>query len=130
MRSFKPRGYTSVAPYLVVDGAMALVTFLEQVFDAERLRMVPGEEGRLRHGEVRLDDTVVMIADALPGWPPTPSHLHVYVPDVDAVFARALAAGARPVQEPMQKQDPDRRGGFEGPGGITWWVATEVGMPG
>ncbi|MGE0797792.1 MAG: VOC family protein [Lautropia sp.] len=125
-RSYKPDGYTSVAPYLVVDGASRLIDFLVQVFGAERLRMVPGEAGRLRHGEVRIDDTVVMIADALPGWPALESHLHVYVADVDATFGRALAAGAESVQAPMKKDDPDRRGGFKGPGGVTWWVATQT----
>ena len=124
---YKPEQYTSVAPYLVVDGAQATVDFLRAVFNAEPLRMIPGDDGKLRHGEVRIDDTVVMLADALEGWPAVASHVHVYVADVDAVFARALAHGATAVQEPVQKDDEDKRGGFRDPGGTTWWVGQQVG---
>lgn len=124
---YKPEQYTSVAPYLVVDGAQATVDFLRAVFNAEPLRMIPGDDGKLRHGEVRIDDTVVMLADALDGWPAIASHVHVYVADVDAVFARALAHGATAVQEPVQKDDEDKRGGFRDPGGTTWWVGQQVG---
>jgi PhnB protein len=74
------------------------------------------------HAEVRIDDTVVMIADGGEGWPPVPSHVHVYVPEVDAVYARALEAGATPVK----KDDEDKRGGVRDAGGTTWWIATKV----
>jgi uncharacterized glyoxalase superfamily protein PhnB len=127
MDGYKPEGYTSVAPYLIVEDARRTIAFLEDAFDATRLRMVEGDDGRLRHGEVRIDDTVVMLADALPGWPPTDSYVHVYGPDVDATYRRALEAGAASVQEPMQKDDEDKRGGVKDPGGITWWIATRVG---
>lgn len=123
---FKPESYNSVSPYLVVDGARATMDFLVTVFGAERLRIVPGDEGRLRHAEVRIDDTVVMLADALEGWPAVPAHVHVYVPDVDAIFRRAVEAGATVVQEPVRKGDPDKRGGFRDAGGTTWWVAQEM----
>jgi PhnB protein len=51
----------------------------------------------------------------------------VYVPDMDATYRAALAAGAASVQEPAQRDDPDRRGGVRDPGGTTWWIATRVG---
>jgi PhnB protein len=126
---YKPERYTSVAPYLIVDGAMRTIEFLVEVFGAERLRIITAPDGRLKHGEVRIDDTVVMIADSLEGWPPIASNVHVYVSDVDAVHRRAIAAGATSVQEPTQKEDDDRRGGFRDAGGTTWWVATQVGQP-
>lgn len=125
--TFKPAGYTSVAPYLIVNGAQASLDFLVQVFGAERLRVVPGEQGRLLHAEARIDDTVVMLADAVEGWPAQPSHVHIYVADVDAIYARALQAGAEAVQAPMRKGDPDKRGGFRDAGGTTWWVAQQMG---
>jgi uncharacterized glyoxalase superfamily protein PhnB len=79
------------------------------------------------HAEVRIDDTVVMIADGGGAWPAFPSWLHVYVPDVDATYRRALAAGGVSVQEPKAREgDPDRRGGVKDPGGNTWWVSTQV----
>jgi PhnB protein len=124
--AYKPEGYTSVAPYLLVEGAAKTVEFLKQVFGAEPLRIIPGEHGELRHAEVRIDDTVVMIADAIEGWPALPSNVHIYVKDVDATFKKALAAGATSVQEPVKKDDADKRGGFRDASGITWWVGTQV----
>lgn len=123
---YKPEGYTSVAPYLIVDGAARTIAFLIEVFGAEALRRYPDPSGRLMHAEVRIDDTVVMLADGAEGWPPQPSHVHLYVPDVDATYRRALDAGATPVQEPVRKDDEDRRGGFKDAGGTTWWVATRM----
>ena len=79
------------------------------------------------HAEARIDDTVVMLADSAPNWPPVPSHVHVYVRDVDATYSRALAAGATSVQEPVQKKDEDKRGGVRDAGGTTWWIATRTG---
>ena len=88
---------------------------------------MPGEDGRLRHAEVRIDDTVLMLADAVEGWEAVPTHVHIYVPDVDATYQRALQAGAVSVQPPVQKDDEDKRGGFTDAGGTTWWVGTQVG---
>ena len=85
-----------------------------------------GEEGRIAHGEVRIEGTVVMLTDAQPEWPANPANVHVYVPDVDAVHSRSLAAGATEIQAPVQKDDPDKRGGFRDAGGTTWWVSTQV----
>jgi PhnB protein len=126
---YKPEGYTSVAPYLIVAGAQNTIDFLVRVFDAEPLRRYPRDDGRLAHSEVRVGDTVVMLSDGAGGWPPVQSHVHVYVPDVDATYARAIAAGAEPVQAPVQKGDEDKRGGFRDAGGTTWWIATQVGTP-
>lgn len=124
--SWKPAGYTSVAPYLIVDGAARTIDFLVQAFDAVDVRRFPAPNGGIMHAEVRIDDTVVMLTDGAPGWPPIASHVHVYVPDVDAAYRRALAAGATSVQEPIQKDDDDKRGGVKDAGGTTWWIASKV----
>ncbi len=126
MSNYKPQSYNSVSPYLIVDGAAAAIDFLVRVFDAVELSRIPGEGGRVMHAEVRIDDSVVMLADAVENWPAVPAHVHVYVPDVDATFRRALENGATLVQEPVKKEDADKRGGFKEPGGTTWWVATKV----
>lgn len=124
--SYKPEGYTTVSPYLIVDGANRTIDFLVRVFEAVELRRFPGENGMLRHAEVRVGDTVVMLADGGADWPSIPSQLHVYVSDVDATYRRALGAGATSVQEPVQKDDEDKRGGVKDEGGTTWWIATKV----
>lgn len=124
----KPKDYTSVAPYLIVNGAAATIDFVTKVFGAVELRRFADPSGKLMHAEVRIDDTVVMIADAAPPeWPAVAAHVHIYVPDVDATYQKALAAGAASVQKPMKKQDEDKRGGIKDAGGITWWIATRVG---
>jgi PhnB protein len=124
--SHKPPDYTTVSPYLIVDGASETIEFLRRVFGAVELSRFPDSNGKVMHAEVRIDDTVVMIADGAPGWPPIPSYVHVYVPDVDATYRRALETGAVSVQAPVQKDDPDKRGGVKDPGGTTWWIATKM----
>ena len=127
MRSkFKPDGYTSVAPYLVVDGADGTIDFLVRALGAREIRRFPNASGGIMHAEVRIDDTVVMLADAPAGSQPIPSYVHVYVPDVDATYRLALQAGATSVQEPVKKQDPDKRGAVKDAGGTTWWISTNV----
>jgi PhnB protein len=124
---YKPNNYSSVSPYLIVDGANATIDFLKRVFGAIELRRFPDEAGKLRHAEVRIEDTVIMLADpAPPDWPPVPSYVHIYVSDVDTTYRRALEAGAVSVQEPNKKQDEDKRGGVKDAGGTTWWIATKV----
>ena len=125
--SHKPESYPTISPYLIVTDANATIEFLTSVFGARELRRFPGEGGQIAHAEVRLDDSVLMVADGVPGWPPVPAHVHVYVPDVDTTYRQALAHGAEAVQEPVQKGDEDKRGGVKDAGGTTWWISTRVG---
>ena len=122
----KPAGYSTVSPYLIVSGADATIAFLHQVFGGTKLRRITNESGGVMHAEVRIDDTVVMLADPAPGWPAIPTHVHVYVPDVEATYRKAIKAGATSVQEPVKKQDENKRGGVKDSGGTTWWIATKV----
>lgn len=125
--TYKPKNYNSVSPYLLVAGADATIEFLKRVFSAVELRRFPDDAGKVMHAEVRIDDTVVMLADPpAPDRTPVPSSVYVYVEDVDATYRRALEAGAASVQEPVKKQDEDKRGGVKDPGGTTWWIATKV----
>jgi len=124
--TFKPEGYNTASPYLIVRDANATIAFLEQVFEAAELRRFPDASGKLVHAEVRIGDSVIMLADGSEGWPAIASHVHLYVADVDSTYRRAIAAGAESVQEPVKKDDPDRRGGVKDPGGTTWWIATMV----
>ena len=124
--SYKPAGYNSVSPCLIVNGAAQTITFLVTAFDTVELRRFPGAVGRIMHSEVRFDDTVVMIADEVEGWPAAPAPVHVYVADVDESYRRALAAGANSVQAPVKKDDADKRGGVKDAGGTTWWIGTKV----
>lgn len=82
------------------------------------MRSFPDNQGRLMHAEVKVDDTVLMLADSAPEWLPVPAYVHLYVRDVDDTYSRAIAAGAVPVQSPEKKEDEDKRGGVKD-GGAT-----------
>src|SRR4029450_10908720 len=125
--SYKPPGYNSLSPYLIVDGAARTLDFLERAFGAKRLRRFDDPSGRVLHAEAQIDDTVVMLSDGAPGSSPIASHVHLYVPDVDATYKRALEAGGTSVQAPVRKDDPDKRGGVKDAGGTTWWISTQTG---
>lgn len=126
--SWKPSGYSTVSPYLIVSGAQAVIDFLIEVFGASPLRRYEMPDGSIMHAEVRIDDTVVMLGEAGGDWQPVPASIHVYVQDVDATYERALAARAESVQAPeVREGDPDRRGGVRDPAGNVWWLATRVG---
>ena len=127
MPPHKPANYSTVSPYLIVDGAEATIDFLKRVFDALELRRIVDDSGSVRHAEVRIDDTVIMLADpVLPDWPAIAANVHIYVGDVDATYRKALGAGAASVQEPVKKDDEDKRGGVKDAGGTTWWISTKV----
>ena len=121
--SWKPESYPSVSAYLLVRDAERTLAFLAEVFGATRLRVFPRAEGPgIEHAEARLDDSVLMMGEV----PEAPdAHVHVYVPDAEAVFARALAAGGTVVQPLMRKGDGDCRGGVADGNGVVWWIATQ-----
>ena len=124
LTNYKPAGYTSLSPYLVVRDAARTIDFLVQALGAVEIQRFLRPDGSVMHAELRLDDSVLMLGDPGKDWPAGASNVHLYVPDVDAAYQRALAAGAESVQEPVRKDDPDKRGGFKDPGGTTWWIAT------
>jgi PhnB protein len=126
--NWKPEGYSIVSAYLVVEGAQRVIDFVKKIFGATDLRHFETPDGKILHAEVRIGDTVVMIADAGGGYPAFPVWLHVYVRDVDATYKAALEAGGVAVQEPVRREgDTDKRGGFKDPCGNTWWIGTQVG---
>jgi PhnB protein len=125
--TWKPENYNSASVYIVADNAQQVIEFLKKTFDARDLRRFDAPDGKIMHAEVRIDDTVVMIADAGGAYPAFPVWLHVYMPDAQATYKKALAAGGVSVQEPVHKPgDPDFRGGVKDPCGNTWWISTQL----
>jgi uncharacterized glyoxalase superfamily protein PhnB len=125
-KAFKPADYNSVSPYLVVAGAQRLIDFLSAVFDARVTRRYDNRDGSIMHAEMILDDSIIMIGDSSSDYPPNTLLIHVYVPDVDEVFKRALAAGGTEGEAPQQRAgDRDRRGSFKDFAGNTWAIATQ-----
>ncbi|MDP8992995.1 MAG: VOC family protein [Actinomycetota bacterium] len=129
-----PEGYPRVTPYLSVDGAGAAIDFYTTVLGAtERVRM-PAPDGKVGHAELMIGDSVIMLADEFPdmGAPSprslggTPVTMNVYVEDVDAVYERAMQAGAKALGPVQDQFYGDRSGQFEDPFGHRWNVATHV----
>jgi len=120
-----PDGYHSVTPYLVVQGAAKLLDFLKQAFAAQELhRPMLRPDGTIMHAEVRVGDSVVMMGEPMGEHTPMPGSLYLYVPDVDAVYKRALQAGATSLTEPADQFYGDRSAGVTDPVGNRWWIAT------
>jgi len=129
-----PEGYTSVTPYLYIRGAAEAIQFYKQVFNAtERMRLL-GPDGRIGHAEIEIGGSVIMLAEenpergakSPPAFGGSPVSLLVYVPKVDEVFAKALAAGAKQLRPVENQFYGDRSGGFADPFGHTWHVSTHV----
>jgi PhnB protein len=120
-----PDGYHSVTPYLIVRGAAQLIDFLKEAFGAQETFRMPGGGG-IMHAVVRIGDSVVMMSDAMGEYGPMPTMIHLYVEDVDAVYKRALQAGATPVQELKDQFYGDRAGGVKDAFGNLWYIATHV----
>ena len=126
-KNWKPHSYSSVSPYLVVASAQAVIDFAKAVFGATELRRYEMPNGSIIHAEIRIDDTVVMLGDGGPEFPPFASLIHVYVNDVDEIYERALEAGASSVEAPKTREgDPDKRGSVKDPCGNTWTIATQL----
>jgi PhnB protein len=118
-------GYQSVNAYLVADSADALITWLSEVFGcSERGDREIASDGRISHAELQLGNSVVMLSDASPDGLARPSVNYMYVPDVDVVYRRAVAAGATSLREPQDWPWGDRVAGFHDPADNRWWVAT------
>ncbi len=121
-----PDGYHSVTPYLTVRGVRRLLDFVKQAFDAEVTFEMPRPDGEIAHAEFRIGNSMIMTGEAGDQWPPLPAMLYVYVPDVDAVFAKAVAAGGEVVRPVTDQFYGDRSGGVKDPVGIQRFVAPHV----
>jgi PhnB protein len=129
-----PDGMHSVTPHLICAGASDAIEFYKNAFNAVELSRMPGSEGRLMHASIRIGDSTVMLVDESPEWgmlgpkarKGSSVYIHLYVDDVDAFTARAVAAGATLVMPVADMFWGDRYGQLEDPFGHRWSVATHV----
>ncbi len=128
-----PDNYHAVTPYLIKDAAKG-IDFYKKVFGATEVMRMPGPGGRIMHAELKIGDSVIMLADENPEMDArspqtfggTPVSLMVYVEDVDSVFKRAVSAGAKELR-PLQNQFyGDRSGTISDPFGHKWTISTHV----
>jgi PhnB protein len=127
-----PDGYHTVTPYLIVRGAAAALDFYKKAFGATELFRMPGPDGKIGHAEIRIGDSMIMLADEAPqmgalGPQATvrpPVCLCLYVEDVDTLAAQAVAAGAKELRPVRDQFYGDRSGMFEDPFGHVWNIST------
>jgi PhnB protein len=119
-----PARYSRVDPWLISFDTDAEIAFLTTVFAAKETpgSRVVAPDGRIVHVEVEVGDAVIMLFDALPGWPPLSAHLRVYAASVADAFDRAVAAGARAVTRPTDLAFGERVARVRDPQGHLWWI--------
>jgi len=122
-----PTGYHTVTSYLTVSDARAEIEFLKQAFGARTTETLSQDsDGAIRHAELKIGDSMVMLGQARDQWKPRLASFYLYVPDCDAVYKRALHAGATSLMEPADQFYGDRNAGVEDPSGNHWWIATRI----
>jgi PhnB protein len=120
-----PEGYHTVTPYILVQGAEKLIDFMKRAFNARETERYSMPDGSIGHAEVRIGDSVIMIADAQgEEYKPMAAGIHLYVEDCDATYKRAIEAGATSVREPVDQFYGDRSAGVNDQFGNKWWIAT------
>jgi PhnB protein len=126
-----PEGYHTVQPYLMFVDTLEAIAFFAKVFGASEKLCMKSPEGRVAHAEIVIGDSVLMMADEHPEigafaaahYGGSPVSLMLYVDDCDAIYAKALEAGATSLREPADQPYGDRMAGILDPFGYKWWVA-------
>lgn len=117
-----PNGHQAVMPYLMMEDAAGFIEFIKNVFDA-KMTHESMRDGIIGHCEADLNGSTIMFSQSRDQWQPATANMFVYVDDADAVYAKAIAAGASEVMK-MADQDYGRSGGFSDPAGNVWWVTS------
>jgi PhnB protein len=122
-----PKGYHTATPYLVVKGADKTIEFLTKAFGAQTsFEPMIRPDGKIMHADLKIGDSHVMISEATDQHPAMPAMIHLYVPNVDAVYQRAVSAGGTSAMEPADQFYGDRSGGVKDPSGNHWHIATHI----
>jgi PhnB protein len=129
---YKPEGYHTATAYLIVKGGANAIEFYKAAFGATELFRMPGPGGKVLHAEIKIGDSPIMLADEVPerdarspqSYGGTPVGMLLYVPDVDALFAQAIKAGAKVVMPVQDQFYGDRSGTLVDPFGHKWTLAT------
>jgi PhnB protein len=121
-----PKGYHTVTPYLIVKDAMASIEFMQKAFDATLDHVSKNPAGKIMHTELKIGDSMLMMGEAMEGFPAMPCGLYLYVPDTDKLYLQALAAGATSIMEPADQFYGDRNAGVVDAEGNKWWIGTHI----
>jgi uncharacterized glyoxalase superfamily protein PhnB len=118
--------FRSVTPHMNPLRAPVMIEFLQKAFGGKEVYRAQSPDGVVHHAQVRIGDSLIGMGDAHGPYQPMPCTLHLYVPDADAAYERALRAGATSIQPPADQPYGDRSGGVQDPFGNRWFVATHL----
>lgn len=129
-----PEGYHSIHPYMMFKKCTDAIEFYKKAFGAQEKLRMPGEDGSIRHAEIVIGDSVIMMADEAPAieafsighFGGSPVSFLLYTQDCDAMYSQALAAGATSIREPADQPYGDRMSGVKDPFGYRWFIATHI----
>ena len=122
-----PDGFHTITPYLVVDGAEKIIAFMKNAFGAQyEHEPTKRPDGKIMHASLRIGDSMLMVSDASERAKASPVMLYLYVPNVDAVYQKALKAGATSVMERADQFYGDRSGGVKDAAGNQWFFGTHI----
>jgi PhnB protein len=120
------KDYRSITPHFNPPRAPAMIEFLQKAFGAQEVYRAQSPDGVVHYAQVRIGDSVIGMSEAHGPYQPVPATLHLYVPDADAAYERALRAGAKSIQPPADQPYGERSGGVTDPFGNRWFVATHT----
>lgn len=130
----RPQGYHTVTPYMAVRDCVAAIDFYRRAFGAEKTMQLDMPDGKVAHAEIRIGDSTLMMSEENEAWGNkspqslggSPMYLMIYVPDVDAAFQNAIAAGASEVRAVQDQFYGDRSGTLKDPFGFQWTLSTHI----
>jgi PhnB protein len=118
-----PKGFHTVTPYLLISDVAGFIDFAKAAFGAVELDCMKTSEGKIMHAQIRVGDSILMMGEA-PAERTGAASLYLYVPDVDDVYAKAMAAGGTSIMPVSDQFYGDRNGGVKDRWGNLWWIAT------
>ena len=121
-----PDGHHTVTPYLVATDAQAVIDFATKAFNATVVEDMRRPDGAVMHAELQIGDSRIMLGQASGQHPAMPAALYLYVPDADATYRQALAAGGISTMEPTDMFYGDRNAGVRDTNGNMWWIGTHI----
>lgn len=122
-----PEGYHTITPYLICDNAADVIEFLKKAFDAKEVsETMKSVDGKIRHAELRIGNSHLMLSEACDVNKAMPVMLYLYVEDCDKVYQQAIKAGGKSIKEPADQFYGDRSGGVMDSSGNQWWIGTHI----
>ena len=119
----KPQGHQTVIPYIRVEDPLGFIKWTQDVFGAQQIDMVKAEDDSVRHAQIKIDDSVIMLSQAREEWPVDNATFYIYLIDLDKTFQKAVNLGADNIFDPYVEDYGAKSAGLRDPFGNYWWLA-------